>query len=133
MILTVIGIAGASPRAMTSILRELDILWSDPVAYYARSYGLGGVQALIAAGVVGWKINASGWIGLGSWAIGTASLAVVPIVIAMSILAPDMGLSILVPDAGLLPILGVVFALPAVLASLVLRFLIIALGWMRKP
>lgn len=124
LLLTVVGIAGASPRAMTTILHELGILLSDPAFYLVRSYGLGGVQALIAAGIVGWKINAFGWIGLGYWAIGTALLAVTPIVLAMLTLFPD---------TDFLPILGVVFALPAVLASLVLRFLIIALGWMRKP
>lgn len=89
------------------------------------SYILGGVPAILAGLAIGIGIYKKGWIGWGHW-IGLAVLLGFLTNVLMDGIQ-SRSISLLNPFAALF------FIGPAVIASVVLRLLIIKFGWMRGP
>lgn len=93
------------------------------------SYMAGGIQGLLAGMVVGWGIHRRGWIGLEAWMALTVGLALASISVLM-LIGNEPGKS------GLIYISNVSIACylvaAALFASLVLRWVIMALGLMRR-
>jgi hypothetical protein len=94
------------------------------------SYLFGGIQACLAGAFVGWVIYRQGWVSPGAWMLLTIILG----------LAPVVGLMLTRPESeytGLIYVsdfkVACYLMAAAFFASFVLRVVLIALGWMRKP
>lgn len=94
------------------------------------SYYLGGIQAAVAGTLIGWTIHRRGWVGRDTWTVLTVLLALAPVVVLMLIgVEPGKGALLYVSNVKI-----ACYLIAATLsASLVLRMLIIALGWMLRP
>ena len=94
------------------------------------SYFFGGIQACLAGALVGWAIYRRGWVSLVAWILLTIILGLAPVVVLMMI-RPESGSTglIYVSDFSI----ACYLMAAAFFASLVLRAVLIALGWMRKP
>jgi len=93
------------------------------------SYFFGGIQACLAGAFVGWAVYRRGWVSLAAWMVLTVILGLAPIVLLMlTRQEPAYTGLIYISDFKV----ACYLMAAAIFASLVLRVLIIALGWMRR-
>lgn len=125
LLILLIFVAGkhATVVAASALLRQF-------AAITIAGYLFGGIPAIVAAAMVAYGISKRSWIGWVYWSCMT---------IAIGAGAPFLLYS-LSPRLKLLPIIAlgytpviIFFLMATVFASLVLRVLIIRLGWMRRP
>ena len=98
------------------------------------SYIFGGIPAVLAGLLIGVALYRNGWVGWAYWIVVTFSLGIAAIFIADLIGVLKMRL--FQPDTALFRLdmeLVAFFVGPTLFASLVLRWVIIWLGWMRRP
>lgn len=94
------------------------------------SYFFGGIQACLAGALVGWAIYKRGWVSLAPWMLLTIILGLAPVVVLMLTRTEPAGTGLIyVSDFRI----ACYLMAAAFFASFVLRVVLIALGWMRKP
>lgn len=94
---------------------------------FVACYIFGTVPAVTAAALVAHGIDTKGWIGLGRWSLVTLLLGIAT-PSALYVLAGELLPRHIVSYAGITAI----FLVATVSSSLILRLLIIGLGWMRR-
>jgi hypothetical protein len=96
---------------------------------YLDAYMLGGIQSTICAIIIGWRIQSEGWMGFPSWLLLTALVSLASTVIFYFTVTAgsqsDLFPHSFADDLGF-------FSVTTFFASVVLRAIIMSLGWMGK-
>ena len=106
---------------------SLGYLAIEPVDFL-HSYAFGGIQSAVAGFIVYFGLRDDSFIDLRRWVALTLILGVVPAAIIMSLESKTDGLVMVSASK-----ISFYVMLATCFASFVLRYLIIYLGWMRKP
>jgi hypothetical protein len=104
-------------------LPKAPLISNLPVAYF-----FGGIQTVLAGILVAWGIYRQGWVSLAAWMALTTILGLVPVIYLMLMGEGSTGLFYMSHFKAACYLMVAAF-----FASLVLRVLVIALGWMRRP